>query len=252
MVRAIETARSGLKPRIAEIVAAIITAGTLIVVVVTLHVGARLERTAIDDEIRVAKTLTAELQKDQSQIVEQAAIEPALLGFKVAALEALDFDEDKRATVPNTGVHAFLISPQGRLLAATISGEPVAPELPSEIAAGALALAAAVTARKNDGGVSRFGSAFAGFSTVSGRLAVVAATPLVQPELADSAPGVVVALRTLGESALRDLADSYGLESLAFAGSVSAPSGQTILPIAGLTGATAGALVWRNANPGRC
>ncbi|NJL07443.1 MAG: EAL domain-containing protein [Methylacidiphilales bacterium] len=240
-----------LKPRIAEIVAAIVTAGTLIVVVVTLQVAARLERTAIDDEIRIAKALTAELQKHQSQIVEQAAVAPGLLGFKVAALETFDAEEDKRAVAPNEGIHAFLVSPQGRLLAATISGKPVASELPSEIAAAALALAAVAADRKNDGGVFRFGSAYAGFSTVSGRLAVAAAAPLMQPELTDSAPGVVVALRTLGESVLRDLADSYGLESLAFAGSVSAPSGQTIVPITGLTGATVGALVWRNANPGR-
>ncbi|WP_170263209.1 putative bifunctional diguanylate cyclase/phosphodiesterase [Blastochloris sulfoviridis] len=240
-----------LKPRITEIVAAVITAGTLIVVVVTLHIGARLEREAIDDDIRTAKTVLAELLKGQSQIAEHAAAEPALLGFADDSEGTPESEDGARAAVASQGVHAFLVSPNGLPLAATISGQQVKARLPNEMAAGMQSLATTAAGQPTGAGIVRHGPAWAGYSTLSGRLAIAAAAPLAKADPAAATPDLLVAVRVLDETALRELADAYGLASLSFATSSSAPSGRAILPIVGLTGTTIGALVWRSVNPGR-
>ncbi|BBF93021.1 putative bifunctional diguanylate cyclase/phosphodiesterase [Blastochloris tepida] len=240
-----------LKPRITEIVAAVITAGTLIVVVVALHVGARLEREAIDDDVRTARTVTDELLKTHSQLVEHAAAEPALLGFRSEPGEAAVSEDGAHAAVASQGVHAFLLSAKGQPLAATISGEQVKPPLPGEVVAGVQALIAGASGQRAEAGIVRFGPARAGYSISSGRLAIAAAAPLAKPGAAGEAPDILVAVRVLDEAALRELADAYGLASLAFATSSSAPSGRALLPINGLNGTPIGALVWRSANPGR-
>ena len=143
------------------------------------------------------------------------------------------------------------MSPNGSPLAATISGEQVKARLPNEMAAGMQSLATAAAGQPTGAGIVRFGPAWAGYSTLSGRLAIAAAAPLATTGSAGETPDVLVAVRVLDETALRELADAYGLDSLAFATSSSAPSGRAILPIVGLTGTTIGALVWRNANPGK-
>ncbi|BAS00926.1 diguanylate cyclase/phosphodiesterase with PAS/PAC sensor [Blastochloris viridis] len=239
-----------MRPRISEFIAALIAIGAIIVIVVTLHTNARIERVAVERETRAAKSITSELLKRQASLADRVAIEPSLLGFgpelpQDRALRSVVLAERIRE------IRGFMMSSQGGLLAATVAGEPAESELPEELAASVVALSDAALGRGGDDGITGFGRVHAGFATAGGRLMIAAAAPLVERDPLLGTTGAVVVLRTLDDDTLRTLAETYGLEALSFQSQLWAPAGRVVLPLAGVAGGSVGALEWRNANPGK-
>jgi diguanylate cyclase (GGDEF)-like protein len=248
---AVESTRTVMKPRISEFVAGLIAVGAIIVIIVTLHINARIERAAVERETRAAKSITSELVRRQAALADRVAIEPSLLGFGTELPDDATLRSPHHLADQIADVRAFLMSSQGGLLAVTAAGVPAESELPAELAPTVLALSDAALGRGESSGITAFGRVRAGFAASGGRLVIAAAAPLVERDPVLGTTSVVVALRTVADTTLHELSETYGLDALSFATRTWAPSGRVALPLTGATGATVGALDWRNANPGK-